>query len=131
MRGCRQLRAKIAEDFTEDRNHTNNQKCRDGKGDAEDNDRISHRRFHFFPQARACFEKSSKPIENFSEQTAGFAGFDHAHKESVEDAGMFADRLVESFAALHARRDIADDMTQIALPFRIGLLVESCQSLDQ
>ena len=44
---------------------------------------------------------------------------------------MFRDRFVESFAALHARGDIADDVAQIALPFRVALLVERGQRLDE
>ena len=59
------------------------------------------------------------------------ARFDHADIEPVENARMFRDRFVESFAALHAGGDVADDVAQIALPFRVALFVERGQRLDQ
>src|SRR5437868_4819244 len=44
---------------------------------------------------------------------------------------MLGDRFMEGFTALHSHGDVADNSPQIALPFRIRLLVESGQSLNQ
>lgn len=57
--------------------------------------------------------------------------FDHAHKEPVKDARMFGNGFIESFAALHVRSHIADDVPKVALAFRIALLVKSGQSFHE
>ena len=44
---------------------------------------------------------------------------------------MFRDRFVEGFAALHARGHVADDVAQVALAFRVALVVERGHGLHQ
>ena len=104
--------AEILEDFAEDRDDFNDQESRDGKGNADDDDRISHGRLDLLAQACAGFEKAGQTIQNLREQSAVFACFDHAHKQSIEHARMLRDRFMESFATLDPRGDVADDRTQ-------------------
>ena len=44
---------------------------------------------------------------------------------------MLANRLMERFAALHARNNITEDVAKTALPLRIGLLIKRGQSLHK
>ena len=44
---------------------------------------------------------------------------------------MFRNRFVKRFTALHARGHIAYDVAQTALAFRIALIVESSQTLNE
>ena len=131
LRRSGQLGAEVLEDFAENRNDPDDQEGGDREGDADHDDRISHGRLDLLAQTRAGFEEAGQPIENLGQQTAGFARFHHADEQPIEDARMLRDRLVKGFAALDARGDVADDVAQIALPFRVALLVERGQRLDE
>ena len=131
LRRRREFRAEILEDFAKDRHDPHNQEGGDRKRDADDDDRIGHRRFDFLAQSRAGFEEPGQPIQNLREQTAGFTRFHHADKQPVENARMFRDRFMESFAALNARGHVADDVAQDFCRLGIALLVERGQRLDE
>src|SRR5262249_53491153 len=131
LRRRRQLRTKIFEDFAEDWNHANNQKGGDGKRDTNHDDRVGHCRFDFLAQTSARFEEAGETFQNLSKQTAAFTRLHHADVQTVKNARMFRDRFVKCFTALHPRSHVAHDLAEAALTFRIGLIVKSCQTLDQ
>jgi hypothetical protein len=83
------LCAEVFEDFAKDRNDLDDEKCGNGKSDADNNDRIGHGRFDLLAQARAGFEKTGQPVQNLGEQAARLTCFHHADKETVEHAWMF------------------------------------------
>ena len=125
------LGAEVLEDFAEDRHDFHDQEGGDGKGDADDDDRVGHGRLHLLAQAGARFEEAGQPVENLREQTAMLTGFHHADEEAIEHARMFRDRFVESFAALHAGGHVTDDVAQVLLPLRVALVVKRGQRLDE
>src|SRR5207248_3938894 len=98
---------------------------------ADYDDRVSHGRFHLFAQTRARFQKASQPVENLRQETAVFTCLHHAHKKPIKHAWMFCDRFVEAFATLHTGGHVTNNVTQVALPFRIALVVERRHSLDK
>src|SRR6185437_16539076 len=82
----RQFRTEVLEDFAEDRNHLHNQERGNRHRDANDDDRVSHRRLDFLAQARTRFQEAGEPVQNLRQQTAVLARFYHADEEPIEDA---------------------------------------------
>ena len=74
---------------------SNDKKSRDQERDANDDDRIGHGRLDLLAQAGAGLEEAGQAVENLREQTAGFTGFHHADKKTIEDTRMFRYRFVE------------------------------------
>src|SRR5438046_4021579 len=89
LRGRGKFGSKISENFAEDRDNAHDQEGGNGKGDADNDDRIGHGRFDFLAQTGAGFKESGQAIQNFGEQTSVFARFHHADKKPIENAGMF------------------------------------------
>ena len=129
--GRGELRAEVGEDFAEDGDDADDEEGGDRECDEEHDDRVGHGGLDLLFQPRGGFEEASETVENFGEQTAGFARFHHAGVKAVEDPGVFRDGLVKRIALLHERADFADDAAQAGLFFRVGLLVERGQAGDE
>jgi len=52
-------------------------------------------------------------------------------KSRLKTRGVFRDRFMKCFSALHTRGYVAHDVTQTALAFGIALVVKGGQALDQ
>src|SRR5207237_10831509 len=84
----RKLGSEVGENFTTDRDNSHDQKRGNGDGNADDDDRIGHRRFDFLAQPGSGFQESGEAIENLGQQTTMFTRFHHADKKPIEDTRM-------------------------------------------
>src|SRR3954464_15435844 len=100
--------AEILENFTEDRNHPDNEESSDGQCNAQYDDRISHRGFDLLAKSRAVFQKSGQSIKDFSEETAVLTCLDHADEQPVKCPRMFRQRFIKCLTTLHSHGDVAD-----------------------
>src|SRR5262245_23334032 len=85
----RQLRPEVLEDFTKDGNNPHDEECGNQKRNGNDDDGVGHGRLDLLTKTSAGFEETGQPVENFREQTTGFARLDHTDEEAIEDPRMF------------------------------------------
>ena len=84
----RKLGSEVGENFAEDRNNSHDQERGNGEGNADDDDRIGHRRFDFLAQSGAGFKEAGETVKNFRKQTTMFTCFHHANEKAIEDTRM-------------------------------------------
>ena len=70
--------------------------------------RIHQGGFDFFAKAIGVFQVGRQPRQNFRQQPALFPRRHHGNVKAVERLGMLLQRLGKTFAALHARADVAN-----------------------
>jgi hypothetical protein len=61
----RKLGPEVGENFPEDRDNSHDQECGNGEGNADDDDRIGHRRFDFLAQSGTGFKEAGETVKNF------------------------------------------------------------------
>src|SRR6185503_6999150 len=110
QRGTGELLAEAFVDVSKDRDNFHQQEDRDTNRDDRDRGRIHHRRLHLFAQTRGVFQVSREAGQNFSEQTAAFAGGHHTNVKARKNFGMLLQRLGKAVAAFNARADVLDDI---------------------
>ena len=131
MGRCGKFGTEVGKNLSEHGDHANDQKSGDGEGDDQDDYWVSHGRFDFLFQAGGGLEKAGEAIENFREEPARLAGFDHAGIEAAKDSGVFGDGLVKGIALLDEGGDFSDDPAEAGLFFGIGLFVKGGESGDE
>ena len=127
-RHLRVLAQHVDEELLELRDDRDHHEAREAERDAEDNDRVGHRRLHLALDLLRLLEELREARERDLERAGGLAGLRHVHVQVVEDLRVLRERVRERRAAL----DRLAHPLQDALQARHGaLLREDAQAAQQ
>ena len=122
-----QLRAKPFVDVAKHRHDFDQEENGDADGDDGDGGRIHHGRLDLLAQLGSALQVGGQAGQNFRQQTAAFAGRDHADVQLVKGLGVLLQRFRKTVTALDAGANVLDG---IAHDFVGRLLGQRLEGLD-